>query len=254
MKNLSTIIVEDEAGAATNLQYMLHDLFPGAQVMAVLSSVEQTATWLAEHRRPDLAFFDIQLEDGLSFEIFKRAVVDFPVIFTTAYDQYALNAFKVNGIDYLLKPIDEDDLQRSLLKFERLTQPPLDVGIIERILQSVSPATKPITFLVHFKDKLIPVPAADIAFFYIDNGLVHGCTHGQQVYPIEHTLDELEALLDPQEFFRANRQFIIHRRALKDVVFYFNGRLSLNMTPTTPEAVLISKARVPVFKNWMKGV
>jgi two-component system LytT family response regulator len=254
MKNLSVIIVEDEAGAATNLRYLLQDVTPGTQVLAVLSGVGQTAIWLANHQRPDLAFFDIQLEDGLSFEIFKKIVVDFPVIFTTAYDQYALDAFKVNGIDYLLKPVNEEDLQRSLHKFEQLTRPSIDMSTIERILQSVSPASKPLTFLVHFKDKLIPIPAADIAFFYIDNGLVHGYTHGQQIYPIEHTLDELEALLHPQEFFRANRQFIIHRRALKDAVLYFNGRLSLNMTPAAPEAVLISKARVPVFKNWMKGV
>ena len=250
MKNTRVIIVEDEAGVAANLQYMLTDVAPDMPVLAVLSGVEQTAAWLAANKRPDLAFFDIQLEDGLSFEIFKKAVVDFPVIFTTAYDQYALDAFKTNGIDYLLKPVNEDDLRRSLQKYEQLTRP-VDAGVIERILQSVS---KPLTFLVHFKDKLIPVPAADIAFFYIDNGLVHGCTHTQQVYPIEHTLDELEALLHPQEFFRANRQFIIQRSALKDAVLYFNGRLSLNMKPASSEAVLVSKARVPVFKNWMKGL
>jgi len=253
MRNLNVIIVEDETGAAANLRYMLNELAPGIQVLDILSSVEQAATWLAEHKRPDVAFFDIQLEDGLSFEIFKKAVVDFPVIFTTAYDQYALEAFKVNGIDYLLKPVNEDDLMRSLNKYEQLMHRPVDVAAIERILQSVSTVSRPVTFLVHFKDKLIPVPSADMAFFYIDGGLVHGCTHGHQVHPVEHTLDELEALLDPQEFFRANRQFIIHRKALKDAVLYFNGRLSLNMVPAAPEAVLISKARVPVFKNWMKG-
>jgi two-component system, LytTR family, response regulator LytT len=253
MKNLRVIIAEDEAGAATNLTYLLKDVSPGIQVLAVPGSVEQTLAWLAEHEPPDLAFFDIQLEDGLSFEIFRKTQINFPVIFTTAYDQYALEAFKVNSIDYLLKPVNEDDLLRSLNKYDQLTGKSFDPNVIERILQLAAAGHRPVTFLVHFKDKLIPVPAADIAYFYIDNGLVHACAHSQQLYPIEHTLDELEAMLSDRDFFRANRQFIIHRKALKDAVLYFNGRLSLNMNPASAEGILISKARVPVFKAWMKG-
>jgi two-component system response regulator LytT len=253
MKDQDVIIVEDEPGAANSLRLLLKEISPHTNVVTILASIEQTVEWLSEHAPPDLAFFDIQLEDGLSFEIFKRAEVDFPVIFTTAFDQYAIEAFKVNSIDYLLKPIRDSDLLFSLKKYEHLHKKNIERTIMERILESVSSAHRTTSFLVHYKDKLIPVAASDIAFFYIDNGLVHGCTYANQTYPLENTLDELEDSLNKEQFFRANRQFIINKKAVKDVEFYFNGRLAINLQPPPGESVLISKARVPVFKEWMKG-
>lgn len=253
LKSLQVIIVEDETGAASNLRFLLKEVAPQLEVMAVLPSIEETQLWLAEHKHPDLAFFDIQLEDGLSFEIFREIEINFPVIFTTAFDQYAINAFKVNSIDYLLKPVKEQDILASLKKYENLNRRNVDVNLIESILTSMSTTQGTSSFLVHYKGKLVPLSAADVAYFYIENGLVHGCTVKNQVLPIEHTLEELEESLSRQQFFRANRQFIINRHAIKDVDFYFNGRLSINMQPATRDLVLISKARVSIFKAWMKG-
>jgi two-component system, LytTR family, response regulator LytT len=252
MKLMNVIIVEDEMGAANSLKLLLEEISPATKVLATLTSIEQTLEWLSTNDFPDLAFFDIQLEDGLSFEIFKRVEIDFPVVFTTAFDQYAIDAFKVNSIDYLLKPIKDADLLFSLKKYENLNKATVDRKLAESILNAVS-QSQTTTFLVHYRDKLIPVAATEIAFFYIDNGLVHGYTHGRQVYPIENTLDELETTLRRQQFFRANRQFIINKTAVKDLEFYLNGRLLVNMLPPAPESILISKARVPVFKEWLTG-
>lgn len=252
MKELKVIIVEDELGAANNLVQLLSEIAPHVQVIQHLMSIEDTVQWLREHSSPELAFFDIQLEDGLSFEIFKRARVDFPVIFTTAFDQYAIDAFKVNSVDYLLKPIREEELKYSLSQFEKLQKPALPTELINSILNKMS-GQKATSFLVHYRDKLVPVLASDICCFYIEEGLVHGRSFTGDLYPIEHSLDELETMLDADQFFRANRQFIVNRTGIKDIDFYFNGRLSLNLVFQPKELVLISKARVPVFKAWMKG-
>jgi two-component system, LytTR family, response regulator LytT len=219
----------------------------------MLGSIEQTVAWLSANHHPDLAFFDIQLEDGLSFEIFRQVEVDFPVIFTTAFDEYAIEAFKVNSVDYLLKPIKEQDLRFSLDKYKRLNKGNISSALIRRIMESIPGYGAASTFLIHYKNKLIPVADKDFAFFYIDNGLVHGCTHTNQVYPIGHTVEELEVKLNAKQFFKANRQYIVNRSAVKEIEFYFNGRLLLKLSPPPKEAVLISKARVPMFKEWMRG-
>lgn len=250
MRALNVIIVEDELGAANNLKYLLKELAPYITVQAHVTSVEDAVEWLSANESPDLAFFDIQLEDGLSFDIFKQVKVDFPVIFTTAFDQYAIDAFKVNSIDYLLKPIQEAELQHSLSQFEQSRKPAMPEELIDSILKKMSGEVT--SFLVHYRDKLVPVLASDIACFYIEEGLVHGLSFQGNLYPIENALDELENMLDGQTFFRANRQCIVHREAIKDIDFYFNGRLSLNLAQQPKELVLISKARVPVFKGWMK--
>lgn len=252
MTRLKVIIVEDEPGAAGNLQSILADVAPYAMVMAVLTSIEDTVNWLISKPAPDLAFFDIQLSDGLSFEIFKKVDMAFPVIFTTAYDHYAIEAFKVNSIDYLLKPIKEEALAFSVRKYEKLNKATIDKESIAQILKSVS-ARHSATFLVHYKDKLIPISAKDISYFSIDQGLVRACTSKNQLYPIDYTLEELEESLDENRFFRANRQYIINRTAIRDIELYFNGRLAINLTPKAPDRVLVSKARAGEFRAWMKG-
>ena len=250
---LDLIIVEDELTAAENLRLMLKDIDAEINILAILPSIEKSLEWLSFNKHPDLAFFDIQLEDGVSFEIFKKAEVDFPVIFTTAFDEYAIEAFKVNSIDYLLKPINEENLIFSLKKYEKLNKRNVDNEMADKILGSILSEQKATTFLIHLKDKLIPVSAKDVAYFYIQEGLVRGRTHQNQLYPIDHTLDELEESLETNQFFRANRQYIVNRKAILEMEFFFNGRLSLKIAPPTPETVLISKARVPVFKSWMRG-
>ena len=253
MIRLKVIIVEDEPGAADNLQSTLADVAPYVTVVAILTSIEDTVTWLSTQPSPDLAFFDIQLSDGLSFEIFQKTEVTFPVIFTTAYDHHAIEAFKVNSIDYLLKPIKEEALAFSIRKYEQLRKATIDHTLITQIFKTVT-SGHTATFLVRYKDKLIPITSDDVSYFSIDQGLVHACTFKNQVYPIDHTLEELEESLDEGRFFRANRQYIINRAAIRDIELYFNGRLAINLTPKTPELVLVSKARAGEFRAWMKGV
>ncbi|MDR7131478.1 two-component system LytT family response regulator [Algoriphagus sp. 4150] len=253
MKPLKILLVEDEPGAAANLKAMLSNLVPDFQLLAILPSVEEAVEWLRiKGSYPDLGFFDIQLEDGLSFEIFTKVVVDFPVIFTTAFDQYAIDAFKVNSIDYLLKPINEKHLTFSIRKFEQLRKPALDESLILHLLRK-SRSSNPRTFLVHFRDKLIPLPSDDVAFFYIETTVVHARTHKKQTYPLDLRLDELQDELDPGLFFRANRQFLVNRKAIRSAEYYFNGRLSLHVEPESEELILISKARVSEFRQWFEN-
>jgi len=197
-------------------------------------------------------FLDIHLADGSAFEIFDRIEIRCPVIFTTAYDEYALKAFKVNSIDYLLKPIDMVAVQRAIKKLQGLTVTDKMQDAVNQLMASFrATSTWKTHFLVQAKgDKLIPVQAIDIAFFYIDNGMVKAVTFDEKTFRLEHTLDELAEMLDPNTFFRANRQFIISRKAIKDIDLWFNNRLSVNLKIPVPEKILISKARISEFKNW----
>lgn len=253
MNELRVIIVEDETGAANSLRLLLKEISESVNILAIIPGVNDTLQWLKNNEHPDLAFFDIQLEDGTSFEIFKKANINFPVIFTTAYDQYAIEAFKVNSIDYLLKPVKEQELRFSLNKFNALKARGLERETAQKIIDAIDKTPLITTFLIHFKDRLIPVSASDMAYFYIAGGLVHGCTKVKKIYPVEKSMDELERSLDKKMFFRANRQFIINRSAVKEVEFYFNGKYLLNMEPPSSENIIISKAKIPLFKAWIKG-
>jgi two-component system LytT family response regulator len=248
---MRAIIVEDEMLAARNLQAILNEL-GNVQVIAVLDSITETVEWFSCNPQPDLMFLDIHLADGSAFEIFDRTEIRCPVIFTTAYDEYALKAFKVNSIDYLLKPIDTGAVQHALKKLQGLTITDNMHNAVNKLMASFRATS---TFKTHFLvpakgDKLIPVQAIDIAFFYIDNGLVKAVTFDEKSFRFEHTLDELAEMLDPNTFFRANRQFIISRKAIKDIDLWFNNRLSVNLKIPVPEKILISKARISEFKNW----
>jgi len=248
---MRAIIVEDEMLAARNLQAILNEL-GNVQVIAVLDSITETVEWFSCNPQPDLMFLDIHLADGSAFEIFDRTEIRCPVIFTTAYDEYALKAFKVNSIDYLLKPIDMVAVQRALKKLQGLTVTDKMQDAVNQLMASFrTTSTWKTHFLVPAKgDKLIPVQASDIAFLYIDNGLVKAVTFDEKTFRFEHTLDELAEMLDPNIFFRANRQFIISRKAIKDIDLWFNNRLSVNLKIPVPEKILISKARISEFKNW----
>src|SRR5688572_1915030 len=253
MTALNSIIVEDETGASNHLSLLIKEVDESIAVKACLRSVEETAAWLSANPHPDLAFFDIQLEDGLSFEIFKQCSVNFPVIFTTAFDQYAIDAFKVHSIDYLLKPIKEKDLRFSIEKYRSQKNVQMPQDAFDRLLRAIETRQRVYTLVIHNKGKLLPIPERDFSFFYISNGLLHGCTRNNHVFPVDQTIEELNSKLNPNQFFRANRQFIVNRSAITEAEFYFNGRLSLKLIPSPKIAVLISKARVPVFKRWLQG-
>ena len=202
--------------------------------------------------QPDLLFMDIHLADGDSFRIFDAVEVTAPVIFTTAYDRYALEAFKVNSIDYLLKPLNAADVQRALGKLMRLSKGERsDYGSRVRTLAA---ARREQTFLVHVRDKIIPLKREDIAFCYTCNEKVTAYTFAGASYPLDKTLEALQAVLPEADFFRANRQFIVARRAVKEIAVWFGSRLSLSLVLETPERIVISKARVPEFKAWLTSV
>lgn len=246
------VIVEDETAAAVNLRSMLKTIVPDVEVLTVLESVEEAVEYFSAEVEADVVFMDIHLADGDSFRIFKSVDIAIPIIFTTAYDEYALEAFKVNSIDYLLKPFKEEDLQRAIDKLQRLTSSERDEGR-ERVTKMVADAHNDSlqTLLVRYKDKIIPVAMEDVAFFYTYAERVTLTTLDGKTYPVDKTLETLTQQLDSEKFYRANRQFIISRRAVKDIAVWFGSRLALNLTIETPERIIISKARVPEFKRWL---
>lgn len=248
---MKALIVEDETAAAQNLTAILRQVAPGVEVIATLESVEETVAWLAANPQPDLLFMDIHLADGDSFRIFKAAKITAPVVFTTAYDQYALEAFKVNSIDYLLKPINAADVQRALDKLCCLTGGErLDYGSRVHTMAT----SREQVFLVQVRDRIIPLQRDRIAFCYTCDEKVTAYGFDGVAYPLDRTLEALQALLPEQDFFRANRQFIVARRAVQDISVWFGSRLALNLTLVTPERIVISKARVPEFKAWLRAI
>lgn len=248
---MKVLIIEDETAAAQNLQAILREIDPSIQVLEVLESIEESADWLRNNPQPDLLFMDIHLADGESFRILDRVDVTAPVIFTTAYDQYALEAFRLCSIDYLLKPIAVDDVKRALEKLQRLTGSERS-AYTPRIKQVVKEYEE--TFLIHQRDKIIPLHRDQIAFCYTANERVTAYDFQGESYPIDRTLETLQAQLPASDFFRANRQFIIARRAVQEITVWFGSRLSLALTVETPERIIISKARVPEFKAWLRSV
>jgi len=259
MKQLKIVIIEDEPVTARNLAHLLELIDDSIHVMSILTGVDDAVNWfLTNTDNYDLIFMDIRLADGLSFDIFKRVNLTKPVIFVTAYNNYAIQAFKNNGIDYILKPFDQQEVEQALDKYKNLLGNALsEAGItnISQIIEQLNTASKSYkkSFLVHFRDKLIPLETAKIAWFYTANELVYAQTDDARQYVIDFTMEQLEKQLDPAAFFRANRQFIINRKQITEVDFYFNGRLSVKIKPAPPENIIISKARVPEFKVWMNN-
>ncbi|MBO5878157.1 MAG: response regulator transcription factor [Alistipes sp.] len=258
----SVLIIEDETAAAVNLQAILRRVAPSYKVLTVLESIEESVEYFSDETspRPDLVFMDIHLADGESFRIFDRVEIKIPIIFTTAYDEYALRAFKVNSIDYILKPIKEDDMRHAIEKFSLLSGGERN-EYNQRVEQMVHSTQKESTanesresqrvYLVHQKDKIIPLSIDNVAFFFTANEKVSAVTYDGSYHIIDRTLESLQSSLPDMEFFRANRQFIVARKAVKDITIWFGSRLSLNLSVTTPEKIIIPKARVAEFKQWL---
>jgi two-component system, LytTR family, response regulator LytT len=252
---MNIAIIEDEEMAVQQLKSGLTETLAAADFVAVIDTVEEAVAWLRTGPVVDMIFLDIHLADGSCFSIFQQCKMDIPVIFTTAYDQYAMQAFEVNSIDYLLKPVRKERLQQAMDKFQRLKNSN-QVVITEQQLQLI---TREITkannfkrnFLIPYKDRLIPVQADDFAWFEIKGGVVRGITFDKKHFLLEESLDELAEVLHPETFYRANRQFLVSRRAIKEIEYYFNGRFCLHLLPNPDEPVLISKARAGKFRDWM---
>ena len=251
---MRVLIVEDESAAARNLQSMLQRIAPEAETVAVTESIIETVEWLGQNPMPDLIFMDIRIADGESFRIFDLTDIDAPIIFTTAYDSYALEAFKVNSIDYLLKPLKEADLQRALDKWQRLSSAERR-DYKSRVNSMVAEhSRRSEMFLVHVRDKIIPLKTDDIHYFHTFEEKVTAYTADGNAYPIAKSLEALQAQLSEYDFFRANRQFIVARSAVKDISVWFGNRLVINLNIDTPERIVVSKARVPEFRRWFTAV
>ena len=249
---MKALIIEDEILAAQSLQKLVKEVSPDTEIIGILQSIEESVAWFDENPMPDLVFMDIHLADGSSFAIFEKTQITCPIIFTTAYDEYALKAFEVCSIDYLLKPINRNDLTRAMNKFNALVGEKSDNNeALDKLLRQIGmKKSYKSCFLVPERDKLVPLPTANIAYIYIEDKWVKAVTMGEHTHYISQTLDDIMAQLDPEVFFRANRQFIISREAVKDLSIWFGNKLAINLTVPVPEKIIVSKARVGEFKSW----
>jgi len=256
---MNALIIEDEELAVRKFRKLLAEIDPTLEILDVMGSIQDSVAWLSANPAPDLIFMDIELSDGQSFEIFERVEIRSTVIFTTSYDEYALQAFKVNSIDYLLKPIQKEDLQRSLKKFAtlRASVPTASSAVfnLDKILRDLQAQHQPKEyrkrFLVRQGQRLLSVETGEIAYFYTEERYSFFVTHTNQKFLVDYTLDELSNDLDPAHFFRINRANLVTHRAVEQIQPYFGNRLALTLRPTFDREALVSREKVSDFKKWM---
>jgi len=252
---MDIVIIEDEELAARRLEGMIRNFNPAINVLAKLESIKEAVDWFKNHGEPDLIFLDIHLEDGLSFSIFEKVTVKAPMIFTTAFDEYAIRAFKLKSIDYLLKPITQEDLNTAISKYENwnaANSPTIDVdALYEIILQKNRSYKSRFSFPVGQKIKTIQVE--DIAYFYSKESITFMVCKDKTEYPIDYSLDQLMDEMDPVNFFRVNRQFLVGLKAIANVHIYPKSRLKLELLPVSKEEVFISVDKVVPFKSWLNS-
>ncbi len=249
---MRVLIVEDETAAYENMVEALRAADPEIEIAGNTESVSQTEEWLRANPLPDLIFMDIHLSDGSAFLLFDRMTVETPVVFTTAYDQYALDAFRVNSIDYLLKPVKPDELRRALDKFHRWM--PADMsGYLSRLMSLAPKPSYKDRLLIPFRDKLLPVSLADVSCFYTTNKQTLICLTDGTRYAYAKTLEQIMAMLNPSRFIRANKQHIVARDSVREITVWFDSRLLVKLYVETPEPIYISKNRATEFKAWMAG-
>lgn len=248
---MKVLIVEDEQPASQKLIRLLREIDPGIRVMGVIESVEQATNWLHNNPHPDLIFMDIQLEDGICFEIFENCSVKTPVIFTTAYDEYSLKAFKVNSVDYLLKPIGLEELKKAIEKFRAVHHQKVDFMEMGSIISQLQPKNKE-RFLIRIGEHYRSVQVSGINCFFIKERCNFINAGKGNNYAIDYSLDKVEDIIDPKIFFRVNRNFIVNFSAIQDVVIYSTGRLKIILSGWEDEdEILVSRERVAEFKEWM---
>jgi two-component system response regulator LytT len=253
---MNILIVEDEDLAARRLQGLLKEIDPAANVVGHTDSIESSVDWLQKNPHPDVILMDIELSDGQSFEIFDLTEVKSTIIFTTSYDEYAIRAFKVNSVDYLLKPIERDDLESALKKFgelkNRFGTNTLNVeGLIKELQEKLQPKTYRKRFLVKQGIKLVSIETQDIAYFYTEGRVNFFRTKDGKKFVVDYTLEDLENMLQPDDFFRINRSFYISLDSVVKIDEYFGQRLILALQPSSEKEVLVSREKVSEFKKWM---
>ncbi|UXP33138.1 LytTR family DNA-binding domain-containing protein [Reichenbachiella agarivorans] len=260
---MKVLIIEDEKFAQEELKRLLAETSYDIEVLACFESIEETVEWYEENDEPDLIFMDIQLSDGLSFEIFQQAEVTCPIIFTTAFENYAIKAFKVNSIDYLLKPIEKDDLEAAIKKYDDLKNNAphsaeegtvsLSVDQVQQLLKlSDDQKDYKKRFIIKSGDRMRHVSVEDIAYFFAEDDYTYLVAKENAKFIISFKLDELVKMLDPNDFFRISRKYIVNIHSVKLVNKYFNSRLEVILQPETKDQILISRVRVPEFLNWLE--
>jgi DNA-binding LytR/AlgR family response regulator len=250
---MNYIIAEDEKPTAERLLKLISKIAPELNHLATFDSVSSSVKWLKANKHPDLAFFDIQLADGISFEIFEQVDIEFPVIFTTAFNEYAIKAFKVNSIDYLLKPIDEKELSQAIQKFQKgFAQKPqaLSNDAIAKALSMLTNTYKT-RFVVKVGEHIRMIPVEEIALFFSSEKYTFIRTIAGRDYGIDQSLDQLSNLLNPNDFFRVSRKHIVALSAIKDIIAYSGSRLKVKLSVATDEDVLVSREKVAEFKGWL---
>lgn len=250
---MKVLIIEDELPAARRIEQLVRQQRPQAEVLGVIDSISEAVKWFAQNPAPELILMDIHLADGLSFDIFQLIQIQSMVIFTTAYDQYAIRAFKVNSIDYLLKPIDAEELRCALDKFDSMrgNTPIFDYSMLNQMLDNLKNRNYRERFLVKFGNAFTYIQAQDMRFCYAEDSLVFTRMADGKKYNLDHTLEQLEQMLNPVHFFRINRKILLHIDAVDKIHPYFNNRLKLELLPSPSFEIVVSRERVQDFKNWI---
>jgi DNA-binding LytR/AlgR family response regulator len=252
---MKVLIVEDEDLAVKKLQKTLQATGESIEVIGVTDSIRSSVEWLQQNQQPDLILMDIELADGQSFEIFNLTQVKSPVIFTTSYDEFALKAFKVNSVDYLLKPIQKEELQAALAKYRRLKgEPSTDLSLdklVKELQQKLQPKEFRKRFLVKHAQKLVSIEVEEISYFYSDGRLNFFKTQDNRKFVVDYTMDELEEMLDPEKYFRISRSFFVSADSIEKIEDYFGNRLILQLRPPVDKEALVSREKVSDFKKWM---
>jgi DNA-binding LytR/AlgR family response regulator len=249
-KEMKILIVEDETAAYDNLVDILKGIDPEIIISGYTEGVLQTINWLKTNQMPDLILMDIHLSDGSAFSIFNSISIETPIIFTTAYDEYAIEAFKVNSIDYLLKPVKVEDMERALAKFRKLTQQDM-LNYLAQLAQFAPMPKYKDKLLIPFKDKLQPVDMGDISCFYTSDKTTRIYLKNGKWYTFSKTLEQIENTINPKDFIRANKQFIIARKSVTNITIWFDSRLLVNLDIEPPERIYISKNKAALFKSWI---
>jgi DNA-binding LytR/AlgR family response regulator len=255
---MNIVIIEDEVQTALDLRDSIEMLHTEFKVKAILDTVETALEWFSHNEQPDLIFSDIQLGDGLAFDIFKNVEIRCPVIFCTAYDEYAIEAFRNNGIDYLLKPVDERQLEKSLAKIDLLKKSvskQYDFELLTQLLRELEGNTKNYksTFLVSYRDKMIPININEITLFSSHNDITQLHTKDNKQYQLNYSLEHLEKIIDPKLFYRANRQTLLAYSAIKEVEHHFDRKLLIKLVQANAESISVSKAKAPDFLKWIEN-
>ena len=248
---MNILIIEDEPRAANQLQSLLKASHFDYHLLDVLDSVEESVKWLSVNEDPDLVFMDIQLADGLSFEIFQKIKVEAPIIFTTAFDQYAIQAFKVNSVDYLLKPIQKNDLELAINKYKKSNQTnPLDPALLNQLLKSMQTPSYRQGVLVKEGSGFVQIKTSDLLYVYSDEGITFGITSKKR-YIIDETVDQFFNALNPDQFFRINRGQVVSKNAVQKIESYFNHRVKLTLQNPRDQEFIVSRQKTTDFKRWM---